>query len=150
LAKALMAAKELMGEKAFKEKAEALIHELTKHFWEPRANILLENVFPEGGYSDCLRGRQIHAGRVFEAFNAFYDLTKELNKRQLRRQLAQHVAFLAETTWDEAHGGYFYWLDLKSSANGRTRSQLTNMPGCSWKPVRLYCGPIRYCRTALY
>jgi len=114
MTKALIASKELMGEKAFKEKAEALIHELTKHFWEPRANILLENVFPEGGYSDCLRGRQIHAGRVFEAFNAFYDLTKELNKRQLRRQLAQHVAFLAETTWDEAYGGYFYWLDLKS------------------------------------
>lgn len=112
--KALIAAKNLLGEKAFKEKGEALIHELTKHFWEPRANILLENVFSEGGYSDCMRGRQIHAGRVFEAFNAFYDLTKELNKRQVRRQLAQHVAYLAETTWDEAYGGYFYWLDLKS------------------------------------
>ncbi|MEI7586553.1 AGE family epimerase/isomerase [Runella sp.] len=114
MAKALIAAKNVLGEKAFKEKGEALLHELTKHFWEPRANILLENVFSEGGYSDCMRGRQIHAGRVFEAFNAFYDLTKELNKRQVRRQLAQHVAYLAETTWDEAYGGYFFWLDVKS------------------------------------
>lgn len=114
MAKALIAAKNLLGEKAFKEKGEALIHELMKHFWEPRANILLENVFSEGGYSDCMRGRQIHAGRVFEAFNAFYELTKELNKRQVRRQLAQHIAYLAETTWDEAYGGYFYWLDVKS------------------------------------
>ncbi len=114
LARLLVATKNLLSEKLFRERGELLLHEITKHFWEPRANILLENVFSEGGYSDCLLGRRIHAGRVFEAFNAFYDLTKELNKRQLRRQLAQHIAYLAETTWDEAYGGYFYWLDVKS------------------------------------
>ncbi|MFN8347668.1 MAG: AGE family epimerase/isomerase [Spirosomataceae bacterium] len=111
---ALTAAKGILSEKSFKERADSLMVELTKHFWEPRANILLENVFSEGGYSDCLLGRRIHPGRVFEAFNAFYALTKELNKRQLRRQLAQHVVYLAETAWDEAYGGYFYWLDVKS------------------------------------
>ncbi|WP_428665952.1 AGE family epimerase/isomerase [Runella sp.] len=114
LAKALTASQKLMSEKAFREKGEALLHELTKHFWEPRANIMLENVFSEGGYSDCLLGRRIHPGRVFEAFNAFYELTKVLNKRRIRQQLAQHVAYLAETTWDEAAGGYFHWLDVKS------------------------------------
>jgi N-acylglucosamine 2-epimerase len=114
LARSLVAAKDLLSEKSFREKAEALLNELMKHFWEPRANILLAHVFPEGGYSDCLLGRKIHAGRVFEAFNAFYDITKVLNKRQIRRQLAQHVAYLAETTWDETYGGYFYWLDVKS------------------------------------
>lgn len=114
LAKALMASQKLMGEKVFREKGESLLHELTKHFWEPRANIILENVFSEGGYSDCLSGRRIHPGRVFEAFNAFYELTKVLNKRRIRQQLAQHVAYLADTAWDEAYGGYFHWLDVKS------------------------------------
>lgn len=114
LAKALLAAKELISEKLFREKSEDLINELMKHFWEPRANILLEIVFIQGGYSDCILGRRIHPGKVFEAFNVFYELTKQLNKRQLRRQLAQHVVYLADTTWDEGYGGYFYWLDLKS------------------------------------
>ncbi|MCP1381171.1 AGE family epimerase/isomerase [Runella salmonicolor] len=114
LAKALTASQKLMGEKTFREKGEALLHELTKHFWEPRANIVLENVFPEGGYSDCLLGRRIHPGRVFEAFNAFYELTKVLNKRRIRQQLAQHILHLADTTWDDAYGGYFHWLDVKS------------------------------------
>lgn len=114
LAKALIASQKLVGEKVFREKGEALLHELTKHFWEPRANIILENVFSEGGYSDCLMGRRIHPGRVFEVFNAFYDLTKVLNKRRIRQQLAQHVADLADTAWDEAYGGYFHWLDVKS------------------------------------
>lgn len=114
LARALMAAKNCLSEKAFRERGEALLNELMKHFWEPRADILLENVFSEGGYSDCLLGRRIHAGRVFEAFNSFYELTYSLNKRQIRRQLAQHIAYLAETTWDEAYGGYYHWLDVKS------------------------------------
>lgn len=114
LARALVGAKQIIGEKIFKEKAEQLFQELMKHFWEPRADILLENVFSEGGYSDCLEGRHIHPGRVFEAFNAFYELTKITNKRRIRQQLAQHVAYLAETTWDEAYGGYFGWLDIKS------------------------------------
>ncbi len=114
LAKALIDAQHILGEKIFREKGDSLLHELTKHFWEPRANIMLENVFSEGGYSDCLMGRRIHPGRVFEAFNSFYELTKVLNKRRIRQQLAQHVAYLADTTWDEGYGGYFHWLDIKS------------------------------------
>jgi len=114
LTQALIAAKNLLSEKYFREKSEALIHELTHHFWESRASILLENVFSEGGFSDCIWGRRIHAGQVFETFNTFYELTKHLNKRQLRRQLAQHVVYLADTTWDEAYGGYFHWMDVKS------------------------------------
>jgi len=114
IATALVAAKDIVGEKIVKDKGEMLIQELMKHFWEPRANILLENVFVEGGYSDCLQGRKINAGRVFEAFNAFYELTKILNKRRIRQQLAQHVLYLAETTWDDNYGGFFHWLDIKS------------------------------------
>ncbi|MFN4144921.1 MAG: AGE family epimerase/isomerase [Runella sp.] len=114
VAKALWAVRESLGEKNFKEKAEALLNELMKHFWEPRAGILLENVFSEGGFSDCLQGRRIHPGRAFEAFNAFYDITKILNKRRIRQQLAEHIAYLTDTTWDEAYGGYFHWLDVKS------------------------------------
>ncbi|MEZ4903466.1 MAG: AGE family epimerase/isomerase [Spirosomataceae bacterium] len=115
LAKALVATKDLLSEKSFREKSEDVINELMKHFWEPRANILLENVFAEGGYSDCILGRKIHPGQVFEAFNTFYELTEALNDfNQLRRQLAQHVIYLADTTWDEVYGGYFQWLDIKS------------------------------------
>lgn len=116
LAKALKATEGILGEKMFKDKAEQLLNELMKHFWEGRAEIMLENVGVEGGFSDCLGGRRIHAGRVFEAFNATYDLTKTLNKRKLRQQLAKHVLLLAETTWDEAYGGYFHWMDIKSRA----------------------------------
>lgn len=114
IARALMAVKDCLSEKAFRERGELLFNELMKHFWEPRADVLLENVFSEGGYSDCLLGRRIHAGRVFEAFNSFYELSYQLNKRQIRRQLAQHIAYIAETTWDESYGGYYHWLDIKS------------------------------------
>lgn len=114
LAHALTAAEEILGEKVFREKTESLLQELMRHFWEPRAEIMLENVFAEGGFSDCLLGRRIHPGRVFEAFNTFEGLMKSPQQRRMRQQLAKHILLLAETTWDEAYGGYFHWRDVKN------------------------------------
>ena len=114
LATALLAAAELLGEKIFKEKATALLEELMTHFLEPRASLLLENVFPQGGYCDCPEGRKLNPGRIFEAINAGLELARLLKKRQIGQKLAKHAQYIAETTWDEKYGGFFQWLDLKT------------------------------------
>lgn len=114
LATALLACQEIITEKFLKEKATLLLTELTTHFWEPRAEILLTNVPAGGGYCECEKGRRLQPGAAFEALNVGLDLTKMLKKNKIAKQLARQVEYIAQTTWDEKYGGFFQALDLKN------------------------------------
>ncbi|TAF29745.1 MAG: hypothetical protein EAZ70_01275 [Runella slithyformis] len=114
LATALLACQETVSEKFLKEKAALLLTELTTHFWEPRADILLTNVPAWGGYWECEKGRSLQPGAAFEALSAGLDLARLLKKNKISKQLARQVQYIAQTTWDEKYGGFFQALDLKS------------------------------------
>lgn len=114
LATALLAAQEIVGEKYFKEKTVLLLTELTTHFWEPRAEVLLTNVPPSGGYYECETGRKLETGTIFEALGTGLELANVLKKRKMAQKIAQQVRYIAQATWDDRYGGFFQWLDLKS------------------------------------
>ncbi len=115
IAKALLEARTIMGEKFFIEKTTSLLNELYTHFWEPRAEILLENVALSGGYCESMEGRRINAGKIFEAAVVFIDLAAILKKKKLVQQLANQILYIANTTWDEKYGGYFSIIDIKNA-----------------------------------
>ncbi len=115
IAKALLEAKNIVGEKFFIEKITLLLNELQTHFWEPRAEILLENVALSGGYCESIEGRRINAGKIFEAAIVFIDLATILKMKKLVQQLANQVLYIANTTWDEKYGGYFSIIDIKNA-----------------------------------
>jgi N-acylglucosamine 2-epimerase len=114
IAKALLEARLIVGEKIFIDKATALTNELQNHFWEPRADILLENVVLSGGYCESIEGRAINVGKIFEAAIVFIELATILKKKKMVQQLAKQVIYIANTTWDEKYGGYFSMLDIKN------------------------------------
>jgi N-acylglucosamine 2-epimerase len=115
IAKALLEARNIVGEKVFVEKANLLLNELHTHFWEPRAEILLENVALSGGYCESINGRRINTGKIFEAAIVFIDLATILKKKKIVQLLANQVLYIANTTWDEKYGGYFSVIDIKNA-----------------------------------
>jgi N-acylglucosamine 2-epimerase len=115
ITKALVEARTIVGEKIFIEKTTSLLNELHTHFWEPRAEILLENVAIQGGYCESIEGRRINTGKIFEAAIVFIDLAIILKKKKMVQLLSSHVVYIANTTWDEKYGGYFSVLDIKNA-----------------------------------
>jgi N-acylglucosamine 2-epimerase len=114
LTRAVLACKDILSKKVFEEQAQALLYELNSHFWEPRAEILLENSYISGGYYESSEGRRINAGLVFEAVNVFTVLARAVKDRKTSLKLAQLAIYLSESAWDELYGGFYYCLDFKS------------------------------------
>ncbi len=114
IAKALLEARAIVGEKYFIEKSTLLLGELDSHFWEPRANIILENVALSGGYCESIKGRRVNVGKIFEAAVVFIDLAMILKKKRIVQKLTNQVIYIANNTWDEKYGGYFSVMDIKS------------------------------------
>jgi len=114
LALALLAAQEIVGEKYFKDKIALLLSELTTHFWEPRADVLLTNVPPSGGYYECAAGRRLETGIAFEALGVGLELANVLKKRKIAQKVARQVEHISQATWDDKYGGFFQWLDIKN------------------------------------
>jgi N-acylglucosamine 2-epimerase len=115
IAKALLEARNIVGEKFFTEKSTLLLNELHTHFWEPRAEILLENVVLSGGYCESIEGRRINTGKIFEAAIVFIDLATILKKKKMVQLLSNQILYIANTTWDEKYGGYFAVMDIKNA-----------------------------------
>ena len=112
--RALMACKSILPKKVFVEKANGLILELMNHFFEPRAAIILENVYIGGGYCESLEGRRFNPGKIFEAALVFIELSESTNNKKLINELQKQILYIAETTWDEKYGGFYNTVDLKS------------------------------------
>ncbi len=115
IAKVLLEARAIVGEKYFIEKSMLLLSELDSHFWEPRADIILENVALSGGYCESIKGRRVNVGKIFEAAVVFIDLAMILKKKKIVQKLTKQIIYIANNTWDEKYGGYFSVMDIKSA-----------------------------------
>lgn len=127
IAKALLACRQLLSQKVYIEKASSLVNELSFHFWEQRADVILENVYMAGGYSECLEGRSINPGKIFETALVFIELAKTVHKKKTINDLIKQVIYIAETTWDEKYGGYYNTVDIKSWAQVRPEANFKTL-----------------------
>ena len=112
LLEATLENEKLLG-KDFRTLALALINEAMTHFYDKRGDMMLVNVFPEGGFAECHAGREVNSGLIFRTCSSLIEATQKTQKSKPTGQLCQLVQYIADATWDKIHGGFYQCLDLK-------------------------------------
>lgn len=92
---------------------EPLIKEVMETFYDRNSGLILENVTPEGKFSDCYEGRLINPGHTNESMWFMMDLGVRNNDRLLIDRAVEILLRSTEKGWDKKNGGIFYFLDIK-------------------------------------
>ncbi len=99
-----------------RERVEATIdqvlHEVMEVFYQPESGLILENVQPDGSFSDSYEGRLLNPGHAIEAMWFIMDLSTRLNRPALAEKAVDIALRTLEYGWDEEFGGIFYFMDL--------------------------------------
>src|SRR5205823_5814013 len=74
---------------------------------------ILENVTPDGSFSDSFEGRLINPGHGIEAMWFVMDLAKRSNNKELIQKAVDTTINILDYSWDYQYGGIFYFLDYK-------------------------------------
>lgn len=90
-----------------------IIHEVMDVFYHPELGVVLENVQPDGSFSDSFEGRVLNPGHAIEAMWFIMDLGKRKNDQSLINKAVDIMFDTLELGWDKEHGGIFYFLDVK-------------------------------------
>lgn len=92
---------------------EKVLHEVMEVFYHKESGLILENVQPNGEFSDSFEGRLLNPGHAIEAMWFVMDLSVRLNRPELTKKAVEIVLHTLEYGWDKKHGGIFYFLDFK-------------------------------------
>lgn len=110
----LLDSESYMDRKWYKKTLDGYMRELMNDFYDKRTDILLENVTTEGHFWDCPEGRLLVPGRVFEVAGLVMDIADRTRNRKLLNQMLDLTELTAQAAWDDAHGGFYYLMDVKS------------------------------------
>lgn len=105
----------LLPEKLVDETIEKVLHEVMEVFYQPDSGLILENVKPDGSFSDSFDGRLMNPGHAIEAMWFIMDLSVRLQKPELAQKAVEIVLRTLEYGWDEDFDGIFYFLDIKGN-----------------------------------
>ena len=89
------------------------IHAVTEIFYQPDLGLILENVTPEGKFSDSFEGRLLNPGHAIEGMWFIMDLAARNDNQKLMRKAVDIALNTLEYGWDKKHDGIFYFLDVK-------------------------------------
>ena len=90
-----------------------VVQEVMDVFYQPSSGLILENVKPDGGFSDSFEGRLCNPGHSLEAMWFIMDLGVRTGNQKLIEQARDIMLNTLEFGWDKQHGGIFYFLDIK-------------------------------------
>lgn len=105
----------LLPESLVEETIQEALHEVMEVFYQPDSGLILENVKPDGSFSDSFDGRLVNPGHGIEAMWFIMDLSVRLQKPELAEKAVEIVLKTLEYGWDEKYGGVFYFLDIKGN-----------------------------------
>ena len=103
----------LLPKELVKKTIRECIDEVMGTFLQKESGLILENVTPDGAFSDSFDGRLINPGHAIEAMWFIMDLGERTNDQQLIQKAASTLLRVLEYGWDERYGGIFYFLDVK-------------------------------------
>lgn len=103
----------LLPEKLVNETIEKVLHEVMEVFYQPDSGLILENVKPDGSFSDSFEGRLLNPGHAIEAMWFIMDLSVRLKRPELAEKAIEIMLRTLKYGWDEKYGGIFYFLDIK-------------------------------------
>ena len=89
------------------------LHEVLEVFTNQESGLILENVKPDGGFSDSFEGRLLNPGHAIEAMWFIMDLSVRLKRPELAQKAVEIMLRTIEYGWDKEFGGIFYFLDIK-------------------------------------
>lgn len=110
----LLEAEGYMDRKWHKKAMADFVAELTNDFYDKRTDILLDHVTPSGHFQDCPAGRLLVPGRVLEVAGLTMEIADRARNRKLLNQMLDLVELTIGAAWDEANGGFYYKMDVKS------------------------------------
>jgi N-acylglucosamine 2-epimerase len=88
------------------------IHEVMDVFYDAKTGLILENVTPDGQFSDSFEGRSLNPGHAIEAMWFIMDLGERLNDKALIERAKNITLHTLDHAWDKKHGGIFYFMDI--------------------------------------
>ena len=89
------------------------IHSVMEVFYDPGSGLLLENVTPDGSFSNTFEGRLINPGHGLEALWFIMDLAARNSDHVLMQKAVSVSVNLLEFGWDQQYEGIFYFKDIK-------------------------------------
>ena len=91
------------------------VHEVMEVFYDKESGLILENVTPDGKFSDSFEGRLLNPGHAIEAMWFIMDLGERLQDKALIEKAKEITLRTLQYAWDEKHGGILYFMDIKNS-----------------------------------
>ena len=104
---------DILGTEQVNKTIQPLIKEVMEVFYDNESGLILENVTPEGHFSDSFEGRLLNPGHSNESMWFMMDLAVRNNDKALIDKCLEILLRTTEKGWDKKHGGIFYFLDLK-------------------------------------
>lgn len=93
--------------------ADDCIHEVMDVFYSTEQGLILENVSPDGSFSDSYEGRLLNPGHAIEAMWFMMDLAVQRNDMKLAGRAKEITLATLEKGWDEKYGGIYSFMDVK-------------------------------------
>ncbi len=104
---------DVLGTEHVNKSIQPLIKEVMDVFYDKESGLILENVTPEGKFSDSYEGRLVNPGHTNESMWFMMDLAVRNNDPALIDRSIEILLRSTENGWDQKHGGLFYFLDIK-------------------------------------
>lgn len=92
---------------------QTVLHEVMEVFYQQDSGLILENVNPDGSFSDSFEGRLLNPGHAIESMWFIMDLSVRLKRPELAQKAVEIMLRILKYGWDETYGGIFYFLDIK-------------------------------------
>ena len=104
---------DLVPEEEKEQRTHACVNEIFDLFWDQERGVILENISPDGSFSDTFDGRLINPGHGLEAMWFIMDLGVQLDRKDWINRSVEMALSIVENGWDKEHGGIFYFLDAQ-------------------------------------
>ena len=89
------------------------VHEVMEVFYDKDSGQILENVTPEGHFSDSFEGRLLNPGHAIEAMWFIMDIAAKKGDQTLIGKAKNITLSTLEYAWDKKYGGIYYFLDIQ-------------------------------------
>ncbi|MDO9612994.1 MAG: AGE family epimerase/isomerase, partial [Bacteroidota bacterium] len=103
----------LIPKELVEETIQNVLHEVMDIFYQEDSGLILENVNPDGSFSDSFEGRLLNPGHAIESMWFIMDLSVRLKRPELAQKAVEIMLRTLKYGWDEQFGGIFYFLDIK-------------------------------------
>lgn len=103
----------LLPESLVNETITEVLNEVMGVFYQNDSGLILENVNPDGSFSDSFEGRLVNPGHAIEAMWFIMDLSVRLKNKELAQKAVDIMLNTLDYGWDKEFDGIFYFLDIK-------------------------------------